>query len=53
MYPHVNVLTKQIIGAAIDVHRYLGPGLESVYAKCLSHELFLKEIPFRREWPLD
>ncbi len=33
-------LTRQIIGAAIEVHRHLGPGLlESVYEACLVHEL--------------
>jgi GxxExxY protein len=33
-------LTKQIIGAAIEVHRQLGPGLlESVYEACLAYEL--------------
>jgi|SRR5215213_732049 len=53
MFTHVNVLTREIIGAAIEVHRYLGPGLlESAYLKCLTHELCLKEIPFKREWPL-
>ena len=53
MFTHVNVLTKEIIGAAIEVHRHLGPGLlESAYLKCLTRELFLKEIPFKREWPL-
>ena len=53
MFTHVNVLTKEIIGAAIEVHRHLGPGLlESAYLQCLSRELFLKEIPFKREWPL-
>ena len=53
MFTHVNVLTREIIGAAIEVHRHLGPGLlESAYVQCLSRELFLKEIPFKREWPL-
>ena len=53
MFTHVNVLTKEIIGAAIEVHRQLGPGLlESAYLKCLTHELTLKQIPFKREWPL-
>ena len=51
MFTHVNVLTREIIGAAIEVHRHLGPGLlESAYLQCLTRELFLKEIPF--EWPL-
>jgi len=30
MFTHVNVLTKEIIGAAIEVHRHLGPGLLSL-----------------------
>jgi GxxExxY protein len=43
-------LTREIIGAAIEVHRVLGPGLlESAYVECLCHELALREIPFRRE----
>jgi GxxExxY protein len=53
MFTHVNVLTKEIIGAAIEVHRNLGPGLlESAYQQCLARELQLKEIPYRYEWPL-
>ena len=53
MFTHVNVLTKEIIGAAIEVHRNLGPGLlESAYQQCLARELQLKDIPFRYEWPL-
>jgi GxxExxY protein len=43
-------LTEQIIGAAIEVHRALGPGLlESAYEECLCHELHLRGIPFRRQ----
>jgi GxxExxY protein len=50
---HVNDLTREIIGSAIEVHRSLGPGLlESAYRKCLQRELFLRGIPYRREWPL-
>lgn len=53
MFTHVNVLTRDIIGAAIEVHRHLGPGLlESAYLQCLTRELFLREVPFKREWPL-
>ena len=43
----INILTQQIIGAAIEVHRALGPGLlESAYEACLCHELTLRRIPF-------
>jgi GxxExxY protein len=43
-------LTWQIIGAAIEVHRHLGPGLlESIYQISLARELTLRNIPFRRE----
>ena len=38
--PHLNVITSQIIGAAIEVHRHLGPGLlESTYTPCMQYEL--------------
>jgi GxxExxY protein len=40
-------LTDKIIGAAIEVHRILGPGLlESAYQVCLEHESKLRNIPF-------
>ena len=43
-------LTYQINGAAIEVHKSLGPGLlESVYHKCLAHELNIREISFTSE----
>jgi GxxExxY protein len=46
-------LTAKIIGAAIEVHRELGPGLlESVYEECLSHELINQNIPFERQKPI-
>src|SRR5437870_2856582 len=42
-----------VIGACIEVHRHLGPGLlESAYELCLSHELQLRGISFRRQVPL-
>ncbi len=44
-----NELTEQIIGAAIEVHRQLGPGLlEKVYEECLCRELELRGVPFKR-----
>lgn len=46
-------LTEQIIGACIDVHRELGPGLlESAYLECLCHELTLRGLNHQREVPL-
>lgn len=43
-------LTEQIIGAAIEVHKALGPGLlESVYEECLCHELHLRALKFQRQ----
>jgi GxxExxY protein len=46
-------LTDKIIGAAIEVHRQLGPGLlESAYQSCLVRELVLEGIPFEQEKPL-
>lgn len=43
-------LTQQIIGAAIEVHRHLGPGLlESTYRAALAHELYLRHLSFREE----
>jgi len=42
-----DALSKEIIGAAIEVHRHLGPGLlESAYEQCLAHELASRGIPF-------
>jgi GxxExxY protein len=46
----INEITHDVIGAAIEVHRQLGPGLlESAYRECLSREFMLREIPFERE----
>ncbi len=47
---HVNRLSREVIGAAITVHRALGPGmLESVYERCLALELKKRRIPFERQ----
>jgi len=43
-------LTYLVNGAAIEVHKKLGPGLlESIYHKCLKHELKIRSIPFQSE----
>jgi GxxExxY protein len=48
-----NELSNRIIGAAIEVHRELGPGLlESAYEACLCREFALREIPFERQVPV-
>jgi GxxExxY protein len=44
-FVEANMLSRQVIGAAIEVHRVLGPGLlESVYERCLIRELELRGI---------
>lgn len=49
----INDLTYAINGAAMEVHKKLGPGLlESAYEACLCHELHLRGIPFQRQVPL-
>jgi GxxExxY protein len=48
-----NELTEAIIGAAMEVHRALGPGLlESTYEMCLCCELAIRGIPFERQVPI-
>ncbi len=50
MNTETNQLTEQIIGAGIEVHRELGPGLlESAYQRALAHELRLREISFEEQ----
>lgn len=49
----LNALSKRVIGAAIEVHRHLGPGLlESAYQACLAEELRYLRIPFEEQVPL-
>ena len=46
----INKITGEIIGAAIEVHRTLGPGLlESAYEECLCRELEIREVVFERQ----
>ena len=49
----INQLSNDTIGAAIEVHKTLGPGLlESAHEKCLCHELKLRGLPFDSQKPL-
>ena len=50
----LNRLTHAVIGAAIEVHRRLGPGLdEESYESSLAIEFRLQSIPFARQVPID
>jgi len=49
----VNRLSSEIIGAALQVHRALGPGLlESAYEACLAHELAGRGLRYERQRPV-
>jgi len=49
----INALSNKIIGAAIEVHKALGPGLlESTHEECLCHELQLRGMQYERQKPL-
>src|SRR5437868_3947897 len=49
-----DLLTHAVIGAAIEVHRGLGPGLlESIYEEALCHELKLRNVRFERQKPVN
>ena len=49
-----DLLTQQIIGAATEVHKTLGPGLlESIYEEALCHEFDLRRIRYRRQVEID
>jgi GxxExxY protein len=53
MHTPINDISSAIIGAAIEVHRTLGPGLlESAYEQALAHEFSLRQIAFERQKPL-
>ena len=48
-----NEITHEIIGAAIEVHKLLGPGLlESAYEACLCHEFAIRKIGFQKQKPV-
>jgi GxxExxY protein len=49
-FNNINDLTGEIIGAAIEVHKALGPGLlESIYEECLCIEFGQRSLPFERQ----
>ena len=49
----LNQISHSVIGAAIEVHRAVGPGLfEPAYQECMYRELAVREIQFAREKPL-
>jgi len=49
----LNLITEKVIGASIEVHKGLGPGLlESAYERCLCYELSLAGLKFERQVPL-
>jgi GxxExxY protein len=49
-----DAVSRRVIGCAIEVHRTLGPGLiESVYRRCLEHELRLAGLAFEAERPVE
>ena len=51
---HDEDITEAIIGAALEVHRHLGPGLlESAYRRCLVHELRLRGVAVASEVSID
>ena len=51
--PQENIVGEAVIGAAIEVHRHLGPGLlESAYESCLCRELELRGLSFERQQSL-
>jgi GxxExxY protein len=50
----LNLITSKVIGAAIEVHRQMGPGLlESIYQRCLCHELSERELAFEAHTTID
>lgn len=49
-YDRADALSRRVIGAAIEVHRKMGPGLiESIYEKCFMRELQLQGMPAKNQ----
>ena len=54
MIMNINKFSSRIIGAAIEVHKTLGPGLlESAYEECICHELITGGLSLERQKPLN
>jgi GxxExxY protein len=50
LFARADALSREVIGAAIEVHRDKGPGLiESIYEKCIGHELRLRSITYAQQ----
>jgi len=50
---HLNAITGEIIGSAIEVHRHFGPGLfESTYVPCMQQELKARGLSYRTQCPV-
>lgn len=50
---NINDITGEVIGAAIEVHKHLGPGmLESAYEECLCYELSVRGLKFEKQKPI-
>lgn len=50
----LNKITERVIGAAIEVHKELGPGLlERIYAQAFSYEFDLRKIYYETDVPID
>jgi GxxExxY protein len=53
-HPELNRITNAVIGAAIEVHRIVGPGqLKSAYEEAMAIEMALRQIPFERQLDID
>jgi GxxExxY protein len=51
--PELNRVSGEVAGAAIEVHRHLGPGLlKSIYERALNYELSLRNVAVRRQVPI-
>ena len=52
-FKQINEVSGEIIGAAMEVHKTIGPGLlESAYQACLCHELGLRNVKFKAQVPI-